>query len=121
MSAISLKSWSEAVQWTGGIERKCQVIPVKDVEEAIAVANDSEYGLSAGVITKDEEKGLYVARHLESGMVHINDASVYDEPHMPFGGVKASGIGRHGGKASIEAFTELRWLSLERGGRHYPF
>jgi acyl-CoA reductase-like NAD-dependent aldehyde dehydrogenase len=97
------------------------VIPVKDVEEAIAVANDSEYGLSAGVITKDEEKGLYVARHLESGMVHINDASVYDEPHMPFGGVKASGIGRHGGKASIEAFTELRWLSLERGGRHYPF
>jgi len=85
------------------------------------VANDSEYGLSAGVITKDEEKGLYVARNLESGMVHINDASVYDEPHMPFGGVKASGIGRHGGKASIEAFTELRWLSLERGGRHYPF
>jgi acyl-CoA reductase-like NAD-dependent aldehyde dehydrogenase len=97
------------------------VITVKDVEEAIAVANDSEYGLSAGVITQDEGKGLYVAQRLESGMVHVNDASVHDEPHIPFGGVKASGIGRHGGKASIEAFTELRWLSLERGGRHYPF
>jgi acyl-CoA reductase-like NAD-dependent aldehyde dehydrogenase len=97
------------------------VITVKDVEEAIAVANDSEYGLSAGVITQDEGKGLYVAQRLESGMVHVNDASVHDEPHMPFGGVKASGIGRHGGKASIEAFTEPRWLSLERGGRYYPF
>ena len=97
------------------------VITVEDVEEAIAVANDSEYGLSAGVITQDEGKGLYVAQRLESGMAHVNDASVHDEPHMPFGGVKASGIGRHGGKASVEAFTELRWLSLERGGRHYPF
>ncbi len=97
------------------------IISVKDVEEAITVANDTEYGLSAGIITRDEEKGLYVAQRLESGMAHINDASVYDEPHMPFGGVKASGLGRHGGQASIEAFTEPRWLSLERGGRHYPF
>ena len=97
------------------------VIGVRDVEEAIKVANDTEYGLSAGIITRDEEKGLYVAQRLESGMAHINDAPVYDEPHMPFGGVKASGIGRHGGKASVEAFTELRWISLERGGRHYPF
>jgi aldehyde dehydrogenase (NAD+) len=97
------------------------IIAVKDVEEAIQVANDTIYGLSAGVITRDEEKGMYVANRLESGMVHINDAPVYDEPHMPFGGVKASGIGRHGGKSSIEAFTELRWISLERGGRQYPF
>jgi vanillin dehydrogenase len=97
------------------------LISVRDVEEAIRVANDSEYGLSAGIITRDEEKGLRIAQRLETGMVHINDAPVYDEPHMPFGGVKASGIGRHGGKASIEAFTELRWFSLERGGRQYPF
>jgi vanillin dehydrogenase len=97
------------------------VISVRNVDEAIRVANDSEYGLSAGIITRDEEKGLLIAQRLETGMVHINDAPVYDEPHMPFGGVKASGIGRHGGKASIEAFTELRWLSLERGGRQYPF
>jgi aldehyde dehydrogenase (NAD+) len=97
------------------------VISVEDVEGAIRVANDTDYGLSAGIITQDEEKGLYVAHRLQSGMAHINDAPVFDEPHMPFGGVKASGIGRHGGKASIEAFTELRWISLERGGRKYPF
>ncbi len=84
-------------------------------------AGNFEYGLSAGIITQDEEKGLDVAYRLESGMAHVNDVPVYDEPHMPFGGEKASGVGRHGGKTSIEAFTELRWLSLERGDRHYPF
>jgi acyl-CoA reductase-like NAD-dependent aldehyde dehydrogenase len=96
------------------------IIRVKGIDEAIAAANNSEYGLSAGVITRDEEKGLEVANRLETGMVHINDSSVNDEPHVPFGGFKASGLGRHGGKASIEAFTEQRWLTLERGGRHYP-
>lgn len=96
------------------------LLVVADVEEAITVANDSEYGLSAGIITQDEEKGLHVAQRLHTGMAHINDSSVNDEPHIPFGGVKSSGLGRHGGKSSIEAFTELRWVTLERGGRHYP-
>jgi aldehyde dehydrogenase (NAD+) len=96
------------------------IITVKGVDEAVAVANDSEYGLSAGIITRDEERGLAVANRLQTGMAHINDSSVNDEPHVPFGGMKNSGIGRHGGKASIETFTELRWLTLERGGRHYP-
>lgn len=96
------------------------IITVKDADEAVAVANDSEYGLSAGIITRDEEKGLEIARRLETGMAHVNDSSVNDEPHVPFGGVKSSGLGRHGGKAAIEAFTETRWLTLERGGRHYP-
>jgi len=96
------------------------IITVNSVDEAVAVANDSEYGLSAGIITRDEEKGLAVAHRLQTGMAHVNDSSVNDEPHVPFGGVKNSGVGRHGGKASIEAFTELRWLTLERGGRHYP-
>jgi aldehyde dehydrogenase (NAD+) len=96
------------------------IITVKGVEEAIAVANDSEYGLSAGIITRDEEKGLAVANRLQTGMAHINDSSVNDEPHVPFGGVKNSGLGRHGGRASVEMFTELRWLTLERGGTHYP-
>ncbi|MCB0174584.1 MAG: aldehyde dehydrogenase family protein [Anaerolineae bacterium] len=96
------------------------IITVGDVDEAIAVANNSEYGLSAGVITRDEEKGLAVINRLETGIAHVNDSSVNDEPHVPFGGVKNSGLGRHGGRASIEAFTELRWLTLERGGRHYP-
>jgi aldehyde dehydrogenase (NAD+) len=96
------------------------IITVNGADEAVTVANDSEYGLSAGIITRDEEKGLAIANRLQTGMAHINDSSVNDEPHVPFGGMKNSGIGRHGGKASIEAFTELRWLTLERGGRHYP-
>ena len=53
-------------------------------------------------------------------MAHVNDSSINDEPWVPFGGVKASGVGRHGGKASLETFTDLRWLTLERGGRPYP-
>jgi len=96
------------------------IITVRGVDEAVATANDSEYGLSAGIITRDEEKGLAVARRLQTGMAHVNDSSVNDEPHVPFGGVKSSGLGRHGGRASVEAFTELRWLTLERGGTHYP-
>lgn len=96
------------------------IVRFKDIDEAIAIANDSDYGLSAGVITRDEEKGLDIANRLETGMVHINDSSVNDEPFVPFGGVKNSGVGRHGGKASVETFTELRWITLERGGRGYP-
>lgn len=96
------------------------IITVKGVDEAVAMANDSEYGLSAGIITRDEEKGLAAARRLQTGMAHVNCSSVNDEPHIPFGGVKNSGVGRHGGAASIEAFTESRWLTLERGGRHFP-
>ncbi len=90
------------------------------LDDAVEIANDSDYGLSAGIITRNEEKGLAVARRLHTGMAHINDSSVNDEPHVPFGGVGASGMGRHGGKAGIDTFTELRWITLERGGRHYP-
>jgi vanillin dehydrogenase len=97
------------------------VITVSGEEEAIKLANESEYGLSAGIITADEDRGLSVARRLETGMAHVNDTSVYDEPNAPFGGVKSSGLGRHGGKAAIEAFTKTRWITLERGGRLYPF
>ena len=96
------------------------IICVANVEEAIAMANDSEYGLSAGIITADESKGMEVARRLETGMVHINDSSVNDELNVPFGGVKNSGIGRQNGKYSVDEFSELRWITLERGGRHYP-
>jgi aldehyde dehydrogenase (NAD+) len=96
------------------------LIVVDSVEEAIEVANDSDYGLSAGIMTRNEERGLAVARQLKTGMAHINDSSVNDEPHVPFGGVGASGVGRHGGRAGIDQFTELRWITLERGGRHYP-
>ncbi|MEN6622794.1 MAG: aldehyde dehydrogenase family protein, partial [Smithella sp.] len=97
------------------------VIEVEDVEEALHVANDTNYGLTAGVVTRDIGKGLWVAERIESGMVHINDSSVNDEPQMPFGGIKDSGWGRLGGRAALEEFTELRWISIQRTPRQYPF
>ena len=96
------------------------VIPFRTDEEAIALANDTEYGLSSGIISRDEERALDMARSLETGMCHINCSSVNDEPHAPFGGAKASGLGRHGGRWSMETFTDTRWITLERGGRHFP-
>jgi aldehyde dehydrogenase (NAD+) len=96
------------------------VIPFRTDEEAVAIANDTEYGLSSGVITRDEARGLAIAARLDTGMCHINCSSVNDEPHVPFGGSKASGLGRHGGRWSHETFTETRWITLDRGGRPYP-
>ncbi len=96
------------------------VIPFRTDDEAIALNNDTEYGLSAGIITQDEARALAMARKLETGMCHVNCSSVNDEPHVPFGGSKASGLGRHGGRWSIETFTETRWITLDRGGRPYP-
>jgi acyl-CoA reductase-like NAD-dependent aldehyde dehydrogenase len=96
------------------------IVTVATVDEAVEVANDTEYGLSAGIMTRNEERGLAIARRLKTGMAHINDSSVNDEPHVPFGGVRWSGLGRHGGRAGIDQFTEMRWITLERGGRHYP-
>lgn len=96
------------------------IIVADGVDDTVEIANDSDYGLSAGIITRDEERGLEVARRLRTGMAHVNDSSVNDEPHVPFGGIGASGLGRHGGKQGIDTFTETRWITLERGGRHYP-
>jgi aldehyde dehydrogenase (NAD+) len=97
------------------------IIVVDGDDEAVSVANDCDYGLSSGVITSDEERGMRIARRLENGMTHINDCPLYDEPIAPFGGVKSSGVGRYGGHAAIDACTTTRWITLERGGRHYPF
>ncbi|MGQ4878064.1 aldehyde dehydrogenase [Billgrantia sp. LNSP4103-1] len=96
------------------------VIRVNGEEEAIRVANDSEYGLSAAVFSRDTARGLKVAGRIQSGICHVNAPTVHDEPQMPFGGTKASGYGRFGGKAGIEAFTELRWITVQLGPRHYP-
>jgi len=97
------------------------VIEVTDEDEAIAVANDTPYGLSASVFTRDIAKGLAIADRIESGIVHLNDQTVHDEPQVPFGGVKDSGWGRFGGKAAQEEFTELRWIHVQRAPRRYPF
>jgi benzaldehyde dehydrogenase (NAD) len=96
------------------------IIRVADEEAAIRVANDSEYGLSAAVFTGDSARGLRVARRIRSGICHVNGPTVHDEPQMPFGGVGASGYGRFGGKAAIEAFTELRWITIAGEPGRYP-
>jgi acyl-CoA reductase-like NAD-dependent aldehyde dehydrogenase len=96
------------------------IVRVADEEQAISVANDSEYGLSAAVFTRDSARGLRVARRLRSGICHVNGPTVHDEPQMPFGGVGASGYGRFGGKAGIEAFTELKWITIAGEPGSYP-
>ena len=92
----------------------------RDEEEAIALANDTDYGLSAAVFTRDTARGLRVARRISSGICHINGPTVHDEAQMPFGGTKASGYGRFGGRAGIDSFTELRWITIETQPGHYP-
>lgn len=96
------------------------IIRASGEEDAIRIANDSEYGLSAAVFTRDSARGLRVARRIRSGMCHVNGPTVHDEAQMPFGGVGASGYGRFGGRAGIDQFTELRWITLETEPGHYP-
>jgi len=98
----------------------CSIFKAKNDEEAIRIANDSEYGLTAGVMSEDEGRGLAIVNQLDTGNCHVNCAPVNDEPHVPFGGFKASGSGKHGGRWSMETFTETRWITMDRGGRPFP-
>jgi vanillin dehydrogenase len=97
------------------------VVRVRSVEEAIRIANDTEYGLSAAVFGRDVNRALHVAKRIESGICHINGPTVQDEAQIPFGGTKESGYGRFGGRAAINEFTELRWITIETEPHHYPF
>lgn len=97
------------------------IVRVNGDDEAIACANDNEYGLSSAVFTRDTARGLNVAARIQSGICHVNGPTVHDEAQMPFGGVKGSGIGRFGGKAGIAEFTDLRWVTLQTSPRHYPY
>jgi acyl-CoA reductase-like NAD-dependent aldehyde dehydrogenase len=94
---------------------------MKSVDEAVRLANDTEYGLSAAVFSRDIARALEVAKRIHTGICHINGPTVHDEAQMPFGGVKGSGYGRFGGKAAIDEFTELRWITVQTTPRHYPF
>jgi acyl-CoA reductase-like NAD-dependent aldehyde dehydrogenase len=96
------------------------IIRARDAEHAVELANDTEYGLSASVFTRDIANGLEIARRIQSGICHVNGPTVHDEAQMPFGGVKASGYGRFGGRAGIDSFTELRWITVETQPGHYP-
>jgi len=97
------------------------VVRVDGVEEAISAANDNPYGLSAAVFSRDIALAWSVANRIESGICHVNGPTVHDEAQMPFGGVKDSGYGKFGGRAGVDAFTELRWITIQTSPRHYPF
>jgi acyl-CoA reductase-like NAD-dependent aldehyde dehydrogenase len=96
------------------------IVTVEGEDEAVRVANDTEYGLSAAVFSQNVPKAMEIAGRIESGICHINSSTVHDEPQMPFGGVKGSGWGRFGGDAALEEFTELRWITIQQTSRHYP-
>ena len=87
------------------------VTRVADELEALTVVNDSQYGLAASVFSRNIERATALARKIESGICHINRPTVDDNPHAPFGGVKASGYGRLGGRWGIEEFTEVKWIT----------
>ncbi|MGX1669605.1 aldehyde dehydrogenase family protein [Streptomyces sp. NPDC055400] len=97
------------------------LIPFDGDEEAVAVANDTPYGLSGAVHTRDVERGVAFARRIDTGMFHVNDGTVHDEPLVAFGGEKRSGLGRLNGEATVEAFTTQKWISVQHGRSQFPF
>ena len=96
------------------------MIRARDAAHAVELANDTQYGLSAAVFTRDIAKGLTIARQIQSGICHVNGPTVHDEAQMPFGGVGASGYGRFGGRQGIDSFTETRWITVETLPGHFP-
>jgi benzaldehyde dehydrogenase (NAD) len=98
------------------------VLRFGDFDEAARIAADTEYGLSLGILTKDVMRGLELARRIPTGIVHINDQTVDDEPNIPFGGIFDSGTGtRFGGTANLDAFTDTRWITVQGDIAPYPF
>jgi acyl-CoA reductase-like NAD-dependent aldehyde dehydrogenase len=93
--------------------------PVDSADEAVKIANSTRYGLSAGLITRDNQRGFALARRIEAGVVHVNDQTIADEPQLPLGGVKDSGWGRSGPE-SMSDFTELQWITTRDGTGPYP-
>jgi benzaldehyde dehydrogenase (NAD) len=97
------------------------IVSVDGTDEAVRVANDTEYGLAAAVFGGDVDAAMEVARRIESGIRHVySSTTVHDEPQMPFGGVKSSGWDRFGGRAALEEFTALRWLTVPAGSAALP-
>jgi len=96
------------------------IVIASDAEDALRIANDTPYGLSSALFTRDVNKALRMAEKLEFGICHINGATVHDEPQVPFGGEKDSGYGKFGGRAGLDEFTELRWITIRRSPTPYP-
>ncbi|AJF25116.1 aldehyde dehydrogenase [Haloarcula sp. CBA1115] len=95
------------------------VIPFESDEEAVELANDTEYGLAAGVYSGDIEHGRSIADQIDAGMVHVNDHPIQDEPNAPFGGMKNSGLGRYNGEWIMDELTETKWISVQHEERDY--
>lgn len=97
------------------------IIRAKNTEDAVHIANDTEFGLSSAVFGQDISRAIDVARRIDSGSVHINGSTVQNEAQAPYGGTKSSGFGRFDGRAVIDEFTELKWLTIEQSNQGYPF
>ncbi|MFG3207246.1 aldehyde dehydrogenase family protein [Streptomyces sp. NPDC048192] len=97
------------------------LIPFDGEEEALRIVNDTPYGLSGAVHTGDVERGVAFAKQVDTGMFHVNDGTVHDEPIVPFGGEKHSGVGRLNGDTTLEAFTTVKWISVQHGRSGFPF
>ncbi|MEQ2525924.1 aldehyde dehydrogenase family protein [Robertmurraya yapensis] len=97
------------------------IIKASTDEDAIALASDTDYGLSSSIFTCDLKKGEELALQIDAGMTHINDQTVNDAPHIPFGGNKASGLGRFGNPWVVEEFTITKWVSVQTKERQFPF
>ena len=97
------------------------IIKARDESEALRMANNTEFGLSSAVFTRDVERGVRFARGIKAGMTHVNDSTVNDEPNIMFGGEKNSGIGRFNGDQAIEDFTTLHWVGVRSEMGPVPF
>ncbi|MEU1042144.1 aldehyde dehydrogenase family protein [Streptomyces sp. NPDC005551] len=97
------------------------LVPFEGEEEAVRIVNDTPYGLSGAVHTADVERGVAFAKQIDTGMFHVNDGTVHDEPLVAFGGEKQSGVGRLNGEATVEAFTTQKWISVQHGRSFFPF
>ncbi|MCB5166017.1 aldehyde dehydrogenase family protein [Streptomyces bambusae] len=97
------------------------LVPFDGEEDGVRLANATPYGLSGAVHTRDVERGIRFAQRIETGMIHVNDSTIGDEPLAAFGGEKASGLGRLNGSATVEAFTTQKWISVQHGRTAFPF
>ncbi|MEU6811022.1 aldehyde dehydrogenase family protein [Streptomyces sp. NPDC046831] len=97
------------------------LVPFDGEEEAVRIVNDTPYGLSGAVHTGDVERGVRFAQRIDTGMFHVNDGTVHDEPLVPFGGEKHSGVGRLNGEETVDAFTTVKWISVQHGRSRFPF
>jgi vanillin dehydrogenase len=97
------------------------VISFTDDDDAVEIANNTQFGLSGAVHTRDIDRGVALAKRVQTGMIHVNDCTIHDEPIVAFGGEKQSGLGRLNGSWSLDEFTTMKWVSVNHGRRRFPY